>query len=65
MVGELFLVSNRFYDRDAFIKAEKIEDLVPNEPYNQYMMGDTTHFRIVNTTTNVFNDNTDGYRYSM
>lgn len=64
MVGELFLVSNRFYDRDAFIKAEKIEDLVPNEPYNQYMMGDTTHFRIVNTTTNVFNDNTDGYRYS-
>jgi hypothetical protein len=64
MIGELFLVSNRFYDRDAFIKAEKIEDLVPNEPYNQYMMGDTTHFRMVNTTTNVFNDNTDGYRYS-
>jgi hypothetical protein len=64
MVGELFLVSNRFYDRDAFVKAEKIEDLVPNEPYNQYMMGDTTHFRMVNTTSNVFNDNTDGYRYS-
>jgi hypothetical protein len=64
MVGELFLVSNRFYDRDAFVKAEKIEDLVSNEPYNQYMMGDTTHFRMVNTSTNVFNDNTDGYRYS-
>lgn len=64
MIGELFLVSNRFYDRDAFTKTKKVEDLVPNEPYNQYMMGDTTHFRMVNTTTNVFNDNTDGYRYS-
>jgi hypothetical protein len=28
------------------------------------MVGDTTHFRMINTTTNVFNDNTDGYRYS-
>jgi hypothetical protein len=64
MVGELFLVSNRYFDRNAFVKTDKVEDLVPNEPYNQYMVNDTTYFRMFNTTINAFNDNTDGYRYS-
>jgi hypothetical protein len=64
MILELWNVSNRFYDKNAFLKCEKIEDLVPNESYNTFMVGDTTHFRMINTTTNVFNDNTDGYRYS-
>ena len=63
-VGELYFVSDRFYDREAFQKTEKIEDLIPNEPYNQYMAGDTSYFRMFNTTTSTFNDNTDGYRYS-
>lgn len=64
MVGELYLVSNRYYDKEAFQKTENIEDLVPNEPYNQFMANDSSHFRMFNTTTNAFNDNTDGYRYS-
>jgi uncharacterized membrane protein YfhO len=64
MIGELYIVSNRFYDKESFQKTNNIEDLIPNESYNQYMMNDTTHFRMINTTTNLFNDNTDGYRYS-
>jgi hypothetical protein len=64
MFIDLWNVSNRFYDKDTFTKSENIEDLVPNESYNQYMIGDSSHFRMINTTTNVFNDNTDGYRYS-
>jgi hypothetical protein len=64
MVSELYLVSNRYYDKEAFQKTENIEDLIPNEPYNQYMANDTTYFRMFNTTINAFNDNTDGYRYS-
>jgi hypothetical protein len=61
---ELWNVSNRYYDKDNFQKIDKIENLVPNESFNQYLQGDTSYYRIINTTTNVFNDNTDGYRYS-
>lgn len=64
MVGELYLVSNRFYDKEAFQKTDNVEDLIPNESYNQYMASDSSHFRMFNTTINAFNDNNDGYRYS-
>jgi hypothetical protein len=38
--------------------------MIPNEPYNETLNQDKSHFRIFNTTANAFNDNTDGFRYS-
>jgi len=63
MVGELYMVTNRFYDKEAFQKVDKIEDLIPDEPYNQFLEQDTTYFRIFNTTTDAFNNSMDGYRF--
>lgn len=62
---DLWSVHKRYLSPDVFQKVEKVEDLIPNEAYNQYLEQDKTHFRIFNTTSqSVFSDNTDGYRFS-
>lgn len=59
-----FTVYKRYLSNDVFQKVESNEDMIPNEPYNETLNQDKSHFRIFNTTANAFNDNTDGFRYS-
>jgi hypothetical protein len=59
-----FTVYKRYLSNDVFQKVENSEDMIPNEPYNETLNQDKSHFRIFNTTANAFNDNTDGFRYS-
>jgi hypothetical protein len=62
---DLWSVHKRYLSTEVFQKVEKPEDLIPNEAYNQVLEQDKSHFRIFNTTSqSVFNDNTDGYRFS-
>lgn len=63
--SDLWSVHKRYLSAEVFQKVEKPEDLIPNETYNQVLEQDKSHFRIFNTTSqSVFNDNTDGYRFS-
>lgn len=62
---DLWSVHKRYFYTDVFEKIENYESLIPNESWNAYLEQDKSHFRIFNTTSqSVFNDNTDGYRYS-
>jgi hypothetical protein len=62
---DLFTIHLRYHENDVFQKAKNVEELIPNEAYNQYLEQDKTHFRIFNTTSqSVFSSNTDGYRFS-
>jgi hypothetical protein len=62
---EMWGVATRYLNTDTFEKTEKVTDLIPNAPYNTILEQDKTHFRVFNTTNqSVFNDNTEGFRFS-
>lgn len=65
IILDLYSVQKRYLSTDVFEKVERTEDLIPNESYNEILEQDKSHFRVFNTTNqNVFNDNTEGYRFS-
>lgn len=62
---DLYSVHKRYFSTSAFEQVDSEENLIPNEPYNQILEQDKSHFRVFNTADpSVFNDNTVGYRYS-
>lgn len=62
---DLWSVHKRYLSTEIFQKVDKMEELIPNEPYNQYLEQDKSHFRMFNPTgQNPFSSNSDGYRFS-
>ena len=61
---DLSSVYKRYLSTDVFKRVKEQKTLIPDEAYNQYMINDKSHFRMINTTVSTFNDNTDGYRFN-
>ena len=61
---DLYTVYKRYLNYDIFKNANKAENLVPSSPFDAQLEGDTSYYRIFNTTNpNVFNENNDSYRH--
>lgn len=62
---DLYTVYRRYLDYDVFQKVKNTEDLIPNEPYNQFLEQDKSYFRMINyANQSVWNSNSDGYRFN-
>lgn len=62
---DLWSVHKRYLFSTSFEKIDKVENLIPNESYNQLLEQDKSYFRMYNPSTgDQFSSNTDGYRFA-
>ncbi|MGB3619070.1 MAG: hypothetical protein WBA12_13200 [Catalinimonas sp.] len=58
---DLWTVDRRFFDADDFTERQQADNFFRATAADQRVLQDTSHYRVLNTTVNVFNDATPSY----
>ena len=58
---DMWTVAKRFLNDDNFISPKTELSYFKKQPYEEYLLQDTTHFRVLNVTTNTFNESRTSY----
>ncbi|GAB1415680.1 YfhO family protein [Paludibacter sp.] len=61
MLKDLMPVAKRYLNDDNFGKARNINNLIKPTEADKYILSDKTQFRVLNLTTNIFNDASPSY----
>ena len=61
-VVDMWPVNKRFCNDDMYVSEKKFSNSFAMQPYEKYLMeNDTTHYRVLNLTTNTFNEARTSY----
>lgn len=63
VVADMWPVNKRFCNDDNFVSAKERDKAFKMLPYEQQLLQDTTHFRVLNLTTNTFNEARTSYYF--
>ncbi|HKL95729.1 MAG TPA: YfhO family protein [Paludibacteraceae bacterium] len=61
IVTDMWPVNKRFCNDDNFVAVKKRDQAFAMQPYEKELLKDTTHFRVLNLTTNTFNEARTSY----
>ncbi len=61
VVVDMWTVDKRFFNDDNFVSIKKRDNVFAMQPYEKLLLQDTTNFRVLNLTTNTFNDARTSY----
>jgi len=56
IVADMWPVDKRFCNDDNFVAVKKRDQAFAMQPYEKLLLQDTTYFRVLNVTTNTFNE---------
>lgn len=61
-IVDMWPVNKRFCNDDMFVTNKKFDNAFAMQPYEKYLLeNDTTHYRVLNLTTNTFNEARTSY----
>ena len=61
---DMWTVNKRFFSNDAFVTAKNYDSYFKKQPYEEYLLQDKDpHFRVLNLTTNTFNESRTSYYF--
>ena len=61
IVADMWPVNKRFCNDDNFVAVKKRDQAFAMQPYEKLLLQDTTYFRVLNVTTNTFNEARTSY----
>lgn len=61
IVSDMWTVNKRFLNNDSFKDSSVLSQAFVMQPYEKLLLQDTTHFRVMNFTTNIFNESRTSY----
>ena len=62
IIGDMWTVNKRFLNDDSFVSAKFETNFFKKMPYEEYLLQDPDpHFRVLNLTTNTFNESRTSY----
>ncbi|MBP3585966.1 MAG: hypothetical protein J6J29_00520 [Paludibacteraceae bacterium] len=61
IVGDMWTVNKRFCNDSMFVSVKERDKTFKMLPYEQRLLEDTTHFRVLNLSTNTFNEARTSY----
>lgn len=62
VLADMIPVNKRFFGNDHFVKAKDAERYFAIQPYEEQILQDESYYRVLNLTTNTFNDARTSYR---
>ena len=62
ILADMWTVNKRFLNNDSFVSPKTIDNHFKKQPYEEYILQDPDpHFRVLNVTTNAFNESRTSY----